>query len=115
VTTDNLCIRALADRGDHLCELLLRDDGSIPGGLWTWKVYVDGDVRARGPGSTRKDALKWYATHPRGEHRIVIRETDHTKPDRRESNTLYFVAEAQVEIVLDVTFRDGAVCVLAAD
>jgi hypothetical protein len=117
LTTGNLGIRirALADRGEHLCKLLLRDDGSVPGGLWSWKVYVDGDVHARGPGSKRKDPLKWYATLPRGEHRIVIREADEKKPDRRDSNTLHFVVDAELEIVLDVMFRDGAVCVFAAD
>ena len=93
---------------------MLRDDVEIPGELWSWSVYVDGNIHHRGPGSTRTDPLKWYATLPIGEHRIVIRESDNAKPDRQESNTLHFVVEDQSELVIDVAFREGFVVLALA-
>ena len=86
---------------------MLRDDGSLPGGIWQWKVYVDGNIHNRGPGSTRKDLLKFYALLALGSHRIVIREADHTKPSRIESNTLSFSVDTQAEIIICVAFRNG--------
>jgi len=115
VTTDNLCIGALAERGDPLCKLMLREDGNVPGELWSWSVYVDGNLHRRGPGSTRKDSLKWYATLPEGEHRIVIREADLASQDRKESNTLHFVVKDQPELVVEVGFREGAVILALAE
>lgn len=91
----------------HECFLLLKDDGSLPGGIWQWEVYVDGNVHSRGPGSTRKDPLKYYALLAPGIHRIVIREPDHTKSNRIESNTLSFSVDTQAEIIISVTFRNG--------
>lgn len=109
LNSQNLCVATLAERGDHLCQLKLREDGHIPDGLWSWNVYINGNVHRRGPGSTRKDPLKWYATLPRGEHRIVIREADSSKSDRRESNTLFFVIEEQLEILINVSCREGEI------
>ena len=109
MTNDNLCIGALAERGDHLCHLMLCEDGQIPGELWSWSVYVNGNSHRRGPGSTRRDPLKWYATLPKGEHRIVIREADPTRRDRKESNTLHFVVKDQLEIVINVVFSEGSI------
>lgn len=91
----------------HECFLLLQEDGSLPGGIWQWKVYVDGSVHNRGPGSTRKDPLKYYALLTPGTHRVVIREPDHTKTSRIESNTLSFSVDTQTEIIISVTFRNG--------
>ncbi|GLS94429.1 hypothetical protein GCM10007918_17210 [Piscinibacter gummiphilus] len=108
MTTDNLCATALAERGDHLCQLMLREE-KIPGELWSWSVYIDGSVHRRGPGSTRIDPLKWYATLPQGEHRIVVREEDHTKKDRQESNTLHFVVKEELEIIVKAAFVEGAI------
>lgn len=59
---DKLCVGARAAMGDHTCTFLLRPVGEIPGGLWSWLVYVDGNVHAGGPGSKRKDPIHWYAT-----------------------------------------------------
>ena len=100
---------ALAEAGEHLCKLFLRDDDQVPGGLWSWKVYVDGNVQGRGPGSTRKDPLKWYATLAKGEHRVVVRESNHTKPDRAESNTLQFTVGSQPELIVEVAYRGGKI------
>jgi hypothetical protein len=107
VATDDPCKAALAQRDEHRCMLLLREDGTIPGGLWSWSVYVDGNVHRRGPGSTRRDTLKWYAALRDGEHRLVIREADPTQANRRESNTLRFVVAGQPQLVVDVAFRRG--------
>ena len=102
-------IATRAARGEHLCQILLRDDENIPGKLWSWAVYVNGDVHARGPGSTRKHPLKWYATLPTGSHRIVVRERDHTKTDRHESNTLHFVVSSQSQLVITVSYLEGRI------
>lgn len=109
LTNENLCIAALAERGDHLCQLELREDGHIPSELWSWSVYINGNVHRRGPGSTRRDSLKWYATLPKGEHRIVIREAGSTRSDRLESNTLFFAINDQLEILINVSFREGGI------
>ena len=95
--------------GDVQCRLMLREDGQIPGELRSSSVYVNGNVHRRGPGSTRKDPLKWYATLPEGAHRIVVRESDLAKTDRQESNTLFFSVKDQQELVIDVAFHDGAI------
>lgn len=108
MTADNSCIAELAERGDHLCRLMLREE-KVPGELWSWSVYIDGNVHRRGPGSTRQDALKWYATLRQGAHRIVVREEDRAKKDRNESNTLHFVVEDELEIVVRAEFMDGAI------
>ncbi|WP_431095679.1 hypothetical protein [Polaromonas aquatica] len=115
MTADNLCNAALAERGEHLCKLMLREDGNIPGELWSWSVYIDGNSHRRGPGSTRSDPLKWYATLPKGEHRVVVREEDPTKKHRQESNTLYFIVELQQELVINVAFNEGEVVLSLAE
>ncbi len=105
----------LTEAGAHLCKLYLRDDGRIPGGLWSWKVYIDGDVHQRGPGSTRKDLLKWYAMLPKGEHGVLIREPDHIKENRIESNTIFFTVENELELIVDVGFHRGKIILNMAD
>lgn len=94
---------------------MLRGDSCVPGELWSWSVYVDGNRHRRGPGSTRKDQLKWYATLPEGEHRIVIRKADPTSEDRKESNTLHFIVKAQPELIVEVAFRDGEIILELAE
>lgn len=109
---DNRCVGA---RDEHKCRLLLRDDGHIPGGIWSWKVYVDGNIRNRGPGSTRKEPLKWYDTLLNGNHRVVIRQWDHTALNRIESNTLQLLIENQHEVIVDVAFVDGRIILTLAE
>jgi hypothetical protein len=92
------------NEADGGCFLLLKDDGTLPGGIWNWKVYVDGNVHSRGPGSTRKTLLKLYGLLTKGSHRIVIREFEPNKPDRIESNTLCFTVVDQSEVVISVSF-----------
>jgi len=91
--------RALA--GERLCQLHLRPVGDIPGGLWSWRVYVDGNVHGRGPGSTRKDAMPWYASLEDGAHRVVLRHG--RGADSVESNTLEFLVRGETSIVIEVS------------
>jgi hypothetical protein len=93
--------------GEHVCRLLLRPRNEIPGGLWSWKIYVDGDVHGRGPGSNRKDETPWYASLLAGPHRLVVREPDVKRQERKESNTLHFTVQDQTEIVVDVSYKEG--------
>jgi len=51
MVNDNVSVGARALLGEHVCQLMLRPTGEIPGGLWSWRVYVDGNVQSRGPGS----------------------------------------------------------------
>ena len=95
--------------GEDSCQLRLRPRNVIPGGLWSWSVYVDGNLHARGPGSTRKDPMPWYASLMAGLHRIVIREQRVGTPNRIESNTLHFTVGGQTEIIVDVSYHDGAI------
>jgi hypothetical protein len=108
MTDENLSISARAEMGEPVCQLYLRPSAEIPGGLWSWRTYVNGSIHARGPGSTRRDILHWYGTLLRGPYRIVLREPDVSKPDRVESNTLMFRVDAQPEITIDVSYRHGA-------
>lgn len=103
----NLSVGARAAAGEHTCKLLLRPVGEIPGGLWSWWIYVDGNVHSRGPGSLRKDAVHWYASLCAGPHRLVIRN-DPKSAKRVESNVLEFRVEQQAEIVIDVSFENEA-------
>lgn len=70
---------------------------------------MDGNLHARGPGSTRKDPMPWYASLLAGPHRIVIREQRVRTPNRIESNTLHFTVGGQTEIIVDVSYNDGAI------
>jgi hypothetical protein len=89
------------------CELYLQDDGSLPEGLWAYKVYVNGNVRGRAPGVTRRTPKKLYARLPAGNHRVVIRDYDHRKTDRAESNTLQFTVKEETEVVVQVSRIEG--------
>lgn len=103
----NLSVGSRAALGEHICKLLLRPVGDIPGGLWSWWVYVDGNVHARGPGSLRKDPTHWYGSLCSGRHRLVVRGARES-PNRVESNVLEFIVERQPEIVVDISFVNGA-------
>ena len=104
-----LCNGARVALGERYCRLFLRAVSAIPGGLWSWKVYVDGNIEVRGPGSTRKDERPWYGLLFDGLHRVVIREFDAAKPDRIESNTLHFTISGQAEIVVNVHYDNGEI------
>jgi hypothetical protein len=106
---EDLCIEARAEMGEHTCTLNLRPVGEIPGGLWSWSVYVDGNVHARGPGSHRKDPTHWYATLLAGTHCVVVRENNVLNSTRNESNTLQFTVTDQTEIVIDVLYANGEI------
>lgn len=93
----------------NTCTLWLRPIGEIPGGLWSWRVYVDGNVHARGPGSKRKDPMHWYATLSQGNHRLVLRDSETNNVNCKESNTLYFTVENQPEILVDVSYVNGEI------
>lgn len=108
MSNDHLSVGARIASGEHSCRLLLRPRGDIPGGLWSWWVYVDGNVRSRGPGSLRRDPVHWYASLLPGPHRLVIRSAPRTE-HRLESNTVQFVVDRQAEIVVDVSYSDGEI------
>ena len=95
--------------GDHTCALLLRPIGEIPGELWSWLVYVDGNVHAGGPGSKRKDPIHSYATLLQGTHRLAVRDSKTNNPNCKESNTLHFTVGSQTEILVDVSFINGEI------
>jgi hypothetical protein len=109
MSNENLCVGARADSGEHTCKLLLRPVGNIPGGLWSWRIYVDGNVHARGPGSRRKDPVHWYASLLSGVHRLVVRDANIQSPSRSESNTLNFTIHRQQELLVDVSFTKGQI------
>ena len=96
---------------DSLCELLIRADArdheALPDGIWNWKLYVDGNVHPRGPGSTRRSELKLYGRLEEGTHRLVLREADTGKPGRLESNTLLIEIKGQPRVVVDARFENG--------
>lgn len=72
--------------------LLLTIDSESAGGVGDFKVYIDGNVNFT---YTEKDTPPengHLIRIPPGRRRIVVREFDHTKPDRKESNTIYFDA-----------------------
>lgn len=106
---ENLCVGSRTEMGDHTCKFYLRPVGEIPGGLWSWNVYIDGNVHARGPGSGRKDPVHWYANLLPGAHRVVVREENTLGPTRAESNTLHFTVTDESEIFVDVSFVDGKI------
>lgn len=115
MSDDSLSVGARAELGEHICSLLLRPVGDIPGGLWSWWVYVDGNVHSRGPGSLRKDAVHWYASLLAGPHRVVVRAAPQS-PNRMESNTLQFSVERQTEILVDVSYtKEGIQLSLARE
>ena len=98
---ERLSVGARSLMGEHTCQLRLRPRNEIPGELWSWNVYVDGNLHTRGPGSTRKDSMPWYASLLAGPHRIVIRERQVATTSRIESNTLHFTVSGQAEIIVD--------------
>lgn len=106
---ERLSVGARSLMGEDSCQLRLRPRNVIPGELWSWSVYVDGNVHARGPGSTRKDPMPWYGSLMAGPHRIVIRERRVGTTNRIESNTLHFTVGGQTEIVVDVWYKDGTI------
>ncbi len=104
----NLCTGARVLMGEHGCELHLRPQ-NIPNGLWSWRVYIDGNVHNRGPGSTRKDPLHYYALLLPGVHRIVVRDSKTNNPNVKESNTLCFRVERESEIIINIKYVDNEV------
>lgn len=108
MSNDSLSVGARAEQGEHTCSLLLRPVGDIPGGLWSWWVYVDGNVHSRGPGSLRKDPIHWYASLLSGPHRLVVRAAPQSQ-NRIESNTLQFVVERQSEVLVHVSYSNETV------
>lgn len=84
----------------NTCMLWLRPVGEVPGGLWSWRVYVDGNVHARGPGSKRRDPVHWYATLSQGNHRLVVRDSETNNVNCKESNTLYLRWKINLKFLL---------------
>lgn len=74
------------------CTLSITVDLETAGSIRDWKVYIDGYVNFTGANDTppeNGDLIRISS----GKHRIVLREFDHTKADRKESNTIYFEAK----------------------
>ena len=94
------CIGARVALGEPACQLRLHPIDGIDGGLGSWRVYVDGNVHGRGPGSTRKDPLPWHATLLAGPHRLVLRKGQGA--NALESNTLHFVTADANTLVVEV-------------
>jgi hypothetical protein len=100
-----LCPAARTNAGEHACELHLSAHDDLPGGLWSWSVYVDGNVCRRGPGFTRKDPVPLYARLFKGPHRVVIRSPLAGGAPRVESNTLPFEVTEQDVVIINVFWR----------
>jgi hypothetical protein len=106
VKDEELCPAARIESGEHFCQLHLRQITDLPGNLWSWNVYIDGNIEHRAPGYTRKHPEPCYAVLFKGEHRIVLREPEQNKLERIESNTLYFSVIEQSKIVVNVLYRN---------
>lgn len=95
-----VCVGARAELGEHFCQLHLQAMGEIEGGLWSWRVYVDGNIHGRGPGSTGKDPLPWYGSLPVGLHRLVLRKRNGAS--LAESNVLEFEVSDETVLIVQV-------------
>lgn len=73
------------------------------------KIYVDGNVHAT-PLRLRHLASATCEVIPviPGAHRLVVREADVKKPNRAESNTLFFELVQGEEAAIVVEVEDGA-------
>jgi len=58
MSNEHLSIGARAALGEHVCRLLLRPVGDIPGGLWSWSVYVDAGITGTGCDRVKADEAK---------------------------------------------------------
>ncbi len=103
---EELCPTARIESGEHCCQLHLRPIAELPGNLWAWNVYVDGNIQQRASGYTRKHSEPCYVLLFKGEHRIVLREPEPNKVERIESNTLHFTVNEQNKIVVNVLYQN---------
>lgn len=74
------------------CTLSITVDFETAGSIQDWKVYIDGYVSFTDPRDTQSGNGELIRISS-GKHRIVLREFNHTKADRKESNTIYFEAK----------------------
>jgi hypothetical protein len=104
------CIGARALADEHVCRFFPRVEGAGLA-LWEWRVYIDGNLHARSPGSTRKDPFPLYGVLGSGAHTVVLRgPVGSTSPV--ESNTLHFVIQSQSELVVVVELQRSGVPLL---
>lgn len=104
---DEFCPAARIESGEQYCKLYLRQISELPGSLWSWSVYLDGNIQHRAPGYSQNHPEPCYAILFEGEHKIVLREPEIKLTDRIESNTLCFTVDEQNKIVIVVKFQDG--------
>lgn len=76
--------------------------------LRDFKLYLDGYIRTTAP-RDRASAPKHseYIELEPGSHAIVVRDYDHRRADRRESNTLQFSIEPHEQITFSLALTDG--------
>jgi hypothetical protein len=81
--------------------LVVTAEPSVPHGMQGYKVYVNGNIHGTPSRfSHLAPANGMYARLRPGSHRVVVREADHAKKDRAESNTL--IVEGQPDQVLNL-------------
>lgn len=97
----------------HRSTIIVRGDASLTGGMDAYKVYFNGFIHRTGalyreiapPNSV-------YTRVPAGEYRVIVREYDHRKADRLETNQLNLSIADEEQITLRVSRRNGKLCLL---
>jgi hypothetical protein len=69
-----------------------------------YTIYVDGYIRGTSPKDSRPVNGQLIRIEP-GEHRLIIRDRDHGKSGRRESNTIHFSINNAQHITFHVCAR----------
>jgi hypothetical protein len=75
----------------HTCFVTILSDETAPGSVDRYSIYIDGNIAGTRRQDTRPSNGEFVKLEP-GRHRIVVREADHKKADRIESNTIWFEA-----------------------
>jgi hypothetical protein len=75
----------------HTCYVTIMADETVASSVDDYSIYIDGNVAGTRRQDTRPSNGEFVKLEP-GRHRIVVREADHKKPDRVESNTIWFDA-----------------------
>ena len=88
------------DRSNR-CTLIVRGEISLIGGMNLYKVYVNGNIHITGSRfADLAPSNSIYTRIPAGTHEIVIREFDHRKTDRLESNKINLELHEGDEVLL---------------
>lgn len=96
----------------NCASLVVSADRTVPHGMQGYKVYIDGNIHGTPPRfSEPAPANAIYTRVQPGAHRVVVREANHAKPDRAESNTLHVQAHEDMTLTLKLVL-EGSVLTL---